>query len=180
MAERNDFIIKVSISQEQVPAPFQPLWAASSLGGVIRISFGTPRENFSAELQKTYPEGEIIFSHAPHPALTQICEYLKTERQKFTIPLDLSRATSFQQQVYQTIMQIPYGETRTYGEIARLIGKSNAARAVGTANGANPLPILIPCHRLVGKDGSLRGYGGVGGIGTKKFLLDLEKSNPNT
>jgi methylated-DNA-[protein]-cysteine S-methyltransferase len=180
MAKRKDFLIKVSLSQQQVAAPFQPLWAASSLEGLIRVSFGISRADFTAELEKYYPEGEIVFSHAPDSALTQLCEYLNAARHNFTVPLDLSKTTSFQQQVYQTVMQIPYGETRTYGEIARLIGKPNAARAVGAANGANPIPILIPCHRLVGNDGSLRGYGGAGGLTTKQFLLDLEISNPNT
>ena len=79
--------------------------------------------------------------------------------------------------VRRAVMGIPYGETSTYGEIAVKIGKPGTARAVGGANAANPIPFVIPCHRLVGADGSLRGYGGVGVIRTKRWLLEMEKSN---
>ncbi|MGI2336170.1 MAG: methylated-DNA--[protein]-cysteine S-methyltransferase [Dehalogenimonas sp.] len=87
--------------------------------------------------------------------------------------LDLTAATEFQQQVYKAACSIPYGETISYGELANQLGKPGAARAVGRALGANPLPILIPCHRVVGSDGSLTGF--TGGLETKQKLLELEK-----
>lgn len=174
MAQKTNFLITISLAQPPSFPPFQPLWAASSSAGVVQISFGVDRSAFTSMVKKQFPEAEIILNHAPHPALAQIGEYLLGERQKFSVPLDLERVTDFQRQVYQAVIEIPYGERHTYGQIARQIDKPAAARAVGAANGANPIPILIPCHRLVGSDGSLRGYGGAGGIRTKQWLLDLE------
>jgi len=89
----------------------------------------------------------------------------------FELPLDL-RGTEFQRAVWQALLEIPYGETRSYAEIARQVGQPNAVRAVGAANGANPIPIVVPCHRVIGRDGSLTGYGG--GLDKKVFLLQLE------
>ena len=86
-------------------------------------------------------------------------EYLGKQRREFTVPLDFY-GTPFQKSVWQALTRIPYGEVRTYAEVAREIGKPTAARAVGAANGANPLPIIVPCHRVIGKDGTLAGYRG--------------------
>ena len=139
------------------------------------FSFGISRDAFTSQVVQRHPNAGIIFSHAPHPVLTQIAEYLDGKRISFSTRIDLTGSTPFQRAVYQAVADIPCGETRTYGQIAAQLGKPQAARAVGAANGANPLPILIPCHRLVGADGSLRGYGGAGGIETKKFLLSIER-----
>lgn len=105
-------------------------------------------------------------------ARAQLGEYFAGQRSEFDIELDL-RGSTFQRTVWDALLEIPYGETRSYGEIARMIGRPAAARAVGAANGANPLPPIIPCHRLVGMDGSLTGYGG--GLETKRWLLDFER-----
>ena len=102
----------------------------------------------------------------------QLREYFAGQRREFDLPLRL-RGTAFQMQVWKALQAIPYGEVRTYGEIARAIGKPKACRAVGMANHRNPLSILVPCHRVVGADGSLTGYGG--GLEAKQFLLELEK-----
>src|SRR5439155_18130327 len=93
------------------------------------------------------------------------------ERIHFTCPLDL-HGTAFQIEVWEALYRIPYGETRTYAEIARAIGRPAAVRAVGAANGANPVAILVPCHRVIGSNGTLTGYGG--GLAHKKWLLDHE------
>ena len=180
MTSNAEILITISLAQEQLVPPFQPMWAASSTAGVLLIDFGLDRAAFTRAVQKRLPRAEILFSHAPHPALAQIGEYLHGQRRSFSVPLDLSRVTDFQRQVYQAVIAIPYGETRSYGQIARQIGRPAAARAVGAANGANPLPILIPCHRLIGADGGLRGYGVAGGIRTKQWLLDLEKNTALT
>jgi len=93
--------------------------------------------------------------------------------QSFRFELKLSpRGTEFQHRVWEALERIPYGSTKTYGEIAREIGKPDASRAVGTANGANPIPIIVPCHRVIGSNGALTGFGG--GLPVKKMLLDLE------
>jgi O-6-methylguanine DNA methyltransferase len=85
--------------------------------------------------------------------------------------------TPFQRQARRAVAAIPYGQTRAYSQIAAHLGNANAARAVGRANATNPIPLVIPCHRVVGADGSLCGYGGAGGLRTKRWLLDLEREN---
>ncbi len=104
-------------------------------------------------------------------AADELRRYFAGERIQFSCPLDM-HGTPFQLQVWQELCRIPYGETRTYGEIARAIGYPGAARAVGAANGANPIAIIVPCHRVIGSDGALTGYGG--GLPTKAWLLSLE------
>lgn len=103
----------------------------------------------------------------------QLNEYLDGKRNEFDIPLDI-QGTEFQKQVWKQLMKIPYGETRSYKDIANAVNDSNASRAVGTANGQNPLCIVIPCHRVISSDGSLGGYSG--GLNIKKKLLELEKA----
>jgi methylated-DNA-[protein]-cysteine S-methyltransferase len=102
---------------------------------------------------------------------TQLGEYFAGTRRSFDLPLEPA-GSDFQLQVWRALLEIGYGETVTYGELARRIGRPNAPRAVGAANGANPLSLVIPCHRLVGSDGALTGYGG--GIERKRLLLELE------
>ena len=105
-------------------------------------------------------------------ARQEIEEYLNGDRKSFSSPLDL-RGTPFQIEVWNELLNIPYGETRSYGEIAAAVGRPRAARAIGAAVGANPLPIIVPCHRVIGKNGSLVGFGG--GLRLKERLLLLEK-----
>ena len=107
------------------------------------------------------------------PYLAEFEAYFAGRLQRFTLPLAASGA-EFQQAVWQALCDIPYGETRSYGDIARAIGKPNAMRAVGAANGRNPLSIIVPCHRVIGQNGSLTGY--AGGLEIKKALLALEES----
>lgn len=111
-----------------------------------------------------------------HPLLEQareqLDEYFYGQRQQFSLPLAAS-GTEFQQQVWQALMQIGYAQTTCYGDIARRIGSPKAVRAVGAANGRNPLAIVVPCHRIIGKNGSLTGY--AGGLERKAWLLRLEQ-----
>ncbi len=104
-------------------------------------------------------------------AIGQITAYLSGDLRAFTVPLDL-RGTPFQRQVWEQVARIPYGSTASYAEVASHIGRPNAVRAVGAANRANPVPILIPCHRVIGSNGDLYGYGG--GTVLKAALLRLE------
>jgi methylated-DNA-[protein]-cysteine S-methyltransferase len=104
-------------------------------------------------------------------ARTQLVEYFAGSRTEFDLELDM-RGTDFQKKVWDALLTIPYGETRSYGEIARQIGRPDRARAVGAANGQNPIAVIVPCHRVIGSDGSLVGYGG--GLERKRILLDLE------
>jgi methylated-DNA-[protein]-cysteine S-methyltransferase len=107
-------------------------------------------------------------------AVTQLQEYFRGARQAFDLELDLV-GTGFQQRVWTALLTIPYGETRSYGQIARQIDAPGAFRAVGLANGHNPIGIIVPCHRVIGANGSLTGYGG--GLDRKRMLLGMEKSN---
>jgi len=105
-------------------------------------------------------------------AVDQLNAYFAGELLEFSVQLDL-RGTQFQQRVWKALLTIPYGETRSYGEIAEQIGASGAARAVGLANGHNPIAIIVPCHRVIGASGKLTGYGG--GLDRKQTLLELER-----
>jgi O-6-methylguanine DNA methyltransferase len=105
-------------------------------------------------------------------AARQLRAYFAGEAREFHLPLDM-RGTDFQRRVWQELIAIPYGETRGYGQIAAAIGSPKAVRAVGAANGANPIPIVVPCHRVVGAAGNLVGYGG--GLALKRRLLELEQ-----
>jgi len=104
--------------------------------------------------------------------IRQLNGYFAGELREFEIPL-LMLGTDFQKRVWKALLTIPYGETMSYGELAKKIGEPKAVRAVGAANGQNPIPIIVPCHRVIGSDGSLTGFGG--GLENKKKLLELEK-----
>lgn len=105
-------------------------------------------------------------------AARQLDEYIQGQREIFTVPLDLSHGTAFQQAVWQSLLQVPYGHTTTYGDISQRIGNPKAVRAAGGAIGKNPISIIVPCHRIVGKDGNLTGYSG--GLDIKIKLLTIE------
>ena len=109
-------------------------------------------------------------------AIDQLGAYFKGERKRFDLKLNV-QGTDFQKTVWQELVKIPYGETIAYGELAQRIGNPRACRAVGMANGKNPISIIVPCHRVIGKNGSLTGFGG--GLEAKKNLLEFEKSNFN-
>lgn len=121
------------------------------------------------------PEPDWIFNEKPFVAARQqLAEYFAGDRKDFDLPLQLS-GTEFQVQVLEELQKIPYGETTSYGDIATQIGRPKAVRAVGAANGRNPLPIVIPCHRVIGSSGDLTGFGG--GLDLKEALLRLEAEN---
>lgn len=108
------------------------------------------------------------------PYAKELAEYLNRRRTAFTIPVDWTFFTPFQREALQAVYRIPYGETRTYIDIAREINRPLAYRAVGAANAMNPMPLVIPCHRVIGMDGKLHGYGGGQGLPTKEWLLKME------
>ncbi len=121
------------------------------------------------------PEPDWIYNEEPfNNVCAQLSEYFAGERKEFDLPLALS-GTEFQASVWQALQEIPYGETASYGAIAKQIGRPKAVRAVGAANGRNPIPIIVPCHRVIGSSGDLTGFGG--GLDTKAELLRLEAEN---
>lgn len=124
------------------------------------------------------PEADWIYNEAPFEnTREQLAEYFSGTRKKFDLPLLLS-GTEFQVSVLAALQEIPYGETASYGDVAKRIGRPKAVRAVGAANGRNPIPIIVPCHRVIGSSGDLTGFGG--GLDTKAALLRLEAENSGT
>jgi len=146
--------------------------AASDLG-LVALEWADAQPELDAYLQKLKRPLELNRKKLA-PYTRELREYLHGKRTAFTIPIDWSFFTSFQREALQAVFRIPYGETRTYMDIAREIDHPLAYRAVGAANAMNPMPIIIPCHRVLGKDGKLHGYGGGDGLPTKQWLLQLE------
>ena len=157
--------------------PLGNLWVAASQTGLWALDYRTPKDAF---LNLIHRRGNVSItqnSSITTPILQEVTEYLQGDRKHFTTIIDWTGMTPFQITVRKAVIDIPYGRTATYGEVAATLGKPAAARAVGRANAANPIPLVIPCHRLLGADGALRGYGGAGGLKTKQWLLDLERTN---
>jgi methylated-DNA-[protein]-cysteine S-methyltransferase len=155
------------------------VWVAVSQRGLITVEFSVCREDFEASVRRQV-HGDLQPAHGQamqvlSQATSEIGEYLAGRRRTFGVPIDWSILTSdFQRLALRAVSAIPYGETSTYGAIAAKIGYPQAPRAVGRANATNPMPLVIPCHRVIGSDGKLHGYGGAGGLKTKQWLLDLE------
>lgn len=135
---------------------------------------GSSRAEIVAHIADLYP-GAVADNPLTRRAAQLLRHYFAGEQVSFDLPLDWSAFTSFQTAVYRAVIKLPAGTTRSYGEIARQIGRQRAARGVGRAMAANPLPIVIPCHRVVGAAGDLTGYSGVGGVLSKKWLLEMEQ-----
>lgn len=149
------------------------LYLASSSKGLCYILWpNKPFEVLENWVKRHFPMGSLVYDKEKlTDYVEQIQEYLRGQRKAFDIPLDL-RGTEFQRAVWQALLEIPYGTTKTYSEIAREIHRPKAVRAVGSAIGANPVPIVVPCHRVIGKDGSLTGF--AGGLDMKEQLLKIE------
>lgn len=150
------------------------LWIAVSEQGLAAIEWSQDEADFGAYLAKRFKRPAQPDFEKAAPALLQLDEYLRGTRKAFDLPVDWSLLRPFQRQVLGIVSAIPYGGIRTYGEIAHEIGNPKSARAVGRANATNPMPLVIPCHRVIGADGKLHGYGGGEGLPTKEWLLKLE------
>jgi methylated-DNA-[protein]-cysteine S-methyltransferase len=155
--------------------------ALTGRGVASATAFHTSREEALAELRALWPEASLLDIMSLPDLGERLRRYARGEPVSFDgETFDLSRCTPFQRSVLRTIQAIPAGQTWTYADVARAIGRPRAARAVGQALARNPVPLMIPCHRVVGSDGGLRGYGGVGGVATKRRLLALERKNSPT
>jgi methylated-DNA-[protein]-cysteine S-methyltransferase len=148
---------------KHIESPVGRLQLGASSRGIVRLMWGASKLLTKAEAAP----------HAPLLLLAerQLGEYFACRRQRFDLPLDL-RGTEFQRRVWQALLRIPYGETRSYKQLAESLGSPQACRAVGLANGRNPIGIIVPCHRVIGANGSLTGF--AGGLERKRLLLDLE------
>jgi methylated-DNA-[protein]-cysteine S-methyltransferase len=161
-----------SITLETLDTPIGCVSVSAGDYGLIQVDlfgFKSTRQPAHSDQQPSEPALKIA-----RQALDEIQAYLHGNLKVFTVLLDRSRMTPFQKRVLDITYSIPFGEFRTYGQIAQLLGNPNASRAVGTALGRNPLPIIIPCHRVVASTGWLTGYSAADGIRTKQWLLELE------
>ena len=155
-------------------SPLGDLWVAVSDQGLVAIEWSQDETDFGAYLTKRFKRAIKSDLEKADSALRQLDEYLRGARKAFNLPIDWSLLRPFQKRVLQIVFAIPYGQTRTYGDIAQEIENPRAARAVGRANATNPMPLVIPCHRVIGRDGKLHGYGGGEGLPTKEWLLKME------
>ena len=156
-----------SVAYALIETPLGGLGVAWSAAGLRRIWFAC------ADTAPPVPAEWRRRPEAAFGAGEQLAAYFSGGRAGFDLPVDAC-GTPFQRRVWQALTEIPYGSTSTYGEIARRLGRPRAARAVGGANHRNPLPVVVPCHRVIGAGGSLTGY--AGGLRIKRFLLDLESA----
>ncbi len=153
---------------------------AVSARGLRRLRMFQKSKKAFLALNESYREGEYIFSDQETKlAIEQLQAYLNYEIKGFSLPIDWSGFTAFQKDVLQETLSIPYGETRSYGQVAAAIGNPKASRAVGQAEKSNQVPLVIPCHRVIGSDGSMTGYGGRDNTDLKSWLLDFEKVGLN-
>lgn len=137
-------------------------------GAIVRIHFDGDGAPVGMETWPIDTDNAVLLA-----AREQLAAYFAGTRTCFELPMAFIEGTAYQKKVWQALIDIPYGETRTYGDIAAVVGNPRAARAVGGANHANPIPIVVPCHRVIGKNGKLTGFGG--GLDKKEALLALER-----
>jgi methylated-DNA-[protein]-cysteine S-methyltransferase len=160
----------MSIAFATIDSPLGPLLLAASDAGLHAVEF--PRARHPVPRGADWrPGGHRLLREARR----QLDEYFAGRRRAFDLPL-APQGTGFQREVWYSLATIPYGETVSYAQLAARVGRPKAMRAVGAANGRNPLPIVLPCHRVIGADGSLTGFGG--GLDAKRFLLQLEGALP--
>lgn len=158
----------MKIGYDTVATPLGDLYVAVDESGVRKVAMSSAEWEAYAAEQGEVPRDEAMCSEA----VRQLKEYFQGERREFDLPLSV-HGTPFRKQVWAALCEIPYGETRSYAQIAERIGKPKGPRAIGQANRNNPLPILIPCHRVIGKNGDLVGYAGPR-TDLKSVLLELE------
>jgi len=165
------------INISKLSTPLGPMYAGASEKGLCFLEF-TDRKLIDHQIEQVQQRMKARFVQAMTPVLTavesQLEEYFNAKRRIFELPLDVN-GTPFQIQAWQALQQIPYGETRSYQQQAMHIGNTKAVRAIASANAKNHIAIVIPCHRVIAKNGALAGFGG--GVWRKKYLLDLEARN---
>jgi len=155
-------------------SPLGPLWIAVGPRGVVNIHYGvTPDPRELARITRAYGPGVLPDRRSCDRVLTELDQYFAGRRKRFDVEVDLAPLTPFQQRILMATARVPYGELTTYKVVARQAGNEQASRAAGAALGANPIPIVVPCHRIVAADGTLGGY--AGGLAAKRRLLALER-----
>ncbi len=167
----------MSIAYTTTASPLGRLLVARTERGICSVSLADSDAQLEKRLRHEFPKAEVQRDrNGLSDAVRALLRYIEGQQPRFDLPLDL-RGTAFQCRVWEELLRIPYGSTRTYGEVASAVGKPGAARAVGSACGSNPVPLLVPCHRVVRGSGQLGGYGL--GLPRKRALLDMEKRKQN-
>lgn len=156
--------------------PLGPIWLASSPDGLTAVDLWGDRAKFEAKVTAATGQTAVYQPDQLAAASQQLRAYLAKERTQFDLPIDWSWMTPFQATVLQAVAAVPYGRLSTYKQIAAELGQPTAVRAIGRANATNPMPLVLPCHRVLGADGKLHGYSAPGGLETKAWLLRLEGS----
>lgn len=154
--------------------PIGPVYVVANDKGVVSVDFGITETQFLAHTEINFGQRPTYAPEKLSNINSQLSNYLTNQQTNLSLPFDISSLTPFQQQVLLAALQIPRGQVYTYADLARKIGNPNAVRAVGQALGRNPVPIIIPCHRVIAANGKLGGYSGGGGLATKRKLLVLE------
>jgi methylated-DNA-[protein]-cysteine S-methyltransferase len=162
----------LDVAYDIVDTPLGRLLVAATDAGVCRISYDPEPEREVETLAKLLGTRVLRTAKPIDPARRQLDEYFEHRRREFDVDLDLRLSAAFSRRVLEELARVPYGETTTYGDLAARAARPRAARAVGTVMNRNPIPIILPCHRVVGANGSLVGYGG--GLERKEALLRLE------
>jgi methylated-DNA-[protein]-cysteine S-methyltransferase len=154
--------------------PIGPVYVSVGTEGLAAVALGGSEADFVAQLRRREGQATVRSGEQTRQVRTQIEEYFRGERERFDCPVDLSQLTGFHRQVLLAAARIPRGSVMTYGGLARTLGMPRSARAVGRALATNPVPLVIPCHRVIASDGSLGGYSARGGVSTKLRLLRFE------
>jgi methylated-DNA-[protein]-cysteine S-methyltransferase len=164
----------IAVGYDVMDSPLGPLWLAVGPRGVVAIHYGAkPDATELARITRAYGPGVLPDRRRCDPVLRELDEYFAGRRRTFDVAVDLTPLSAFRRRVLAATARVPYGELTTYKEVARRAGNEAASRAAGGALNANPIPIVVPCHRVVGSDGSLVGY--AGGLPVKRRLLALER-----
>jgi methylated-DNA-[protein]-cysteine S-methyltransferase len=168
----------LDVAYDLTDSPMGTLLVATTDRGLCRISFDPEADRMTEELARAFGARVLRAAGPIEPVRRQLDEYFEGRRTKFELAVDLRPAAPFSRDVLRRLASVPHGEVTTYGALARAAGRPQAARAVGTVMNRNPIPIVLPCHRVVGANGSLVGY--AGGLERKERLLKLEGALDNT
>lgn len=165
-----------TVGYRVIDSPLGPLWIAVGPKGVLAIHYGAePSHGELARIVRTYGPGVLPDARRADPVARELDQYFSGKRKTFDVAVDLSTLTAFQRGILAATARVGFGEVSTYAKVAAKAGSERASRAAGQALGSNPVPIVVPCHRILASDGSLGGY--AGGLAAKRVLLQLERGS---
>jgi len=168
-----------TVGYRVIDSPLGPLWIAVGPKGVLAIHYGAePSRHDLVRIVRTYGPGVLPDTRRADPVARELDQYFAGKRRRFEIAVDLTPLTDFQRRILRATTAVPFGEVSTYARVAARAGSTKALRAAGQALGANPIPIVVPCHRVLASDGTLGGY--AGGLDNKRRLLALERGEVPT